>query len=91
MDGRLRHGSGPSSAEAPLRRAVIVNYCSPVLRQQENFWRSLDPQVLASASPLLQRLLGHEIYDSLGMVNGLHPSLRANAAATFGPSWSGAS
>ncbi len=70
-----------------MRRAMIVNYCSPVLRQQENFWRSLDPCVLATADPLLRRLLGDEIYDSLGMVNGLDLSWRPKAAATFGPSW----
>jgi Phytanoyl-CoA dioxygenase (PhyH) len=88
MDGRLRHGAGSSTADACERRAIIVNYCSPVLRQQENVWRSLDPMVLAAADERLLRLLGDELYDSLGMVNGLSRAWRPKAAAAFGPSWS---
>lgn len=87
LDGRLRHGAGSSLAAAPSRRAVIVNYCSPVLRQQENFWRSLDRAVFERADRNLLRLLGDDVFDSLGMVNGLSPGWRSRAAADFGPSW----
>lgn len=87
LDGRLVHGAGANVTPAETRRAIIVNYCAPYLRQQENFWRSADAALLRSADPTLLALLGDAVYDSLGMVGGLDPSWRARAARQFGPSW----
>ena len=85
LDGRLWHGAGTGRPGAGTRRAVIVNYCRPYLRQQENFWRSIDPRLLDE--PDLLTLLGGRVYDSLGMVNGLSAGWRERAAGEFGPSW----
>ncbi len=41
------------------------------LRQQQNFFSSLQPEVLKRATPLMRRLLGWENYLSLGMHDGL--------------------
>jgi ectoine hydroxylase-related dioxygenase (phytanoyl-CoA dioxygenase family) len=88
LDGRLWHGAGANVTAREERRAILVNYCAPYLRQQENFWRSADPELLRTADPTLLALLGDAIYDSLGMVNGLDSSWRGKAAEEFGPSWS---
>lgn len=70
FDGRLWHQTGANWTPTP-RRAVLCYYCRAFIRQQENFFVSLAPHVLAGASPVLRRLLGWDIYMSLGMINGM--------------------
>ena len=73
FDGRLWHGTGANTTDQ-LRRAVFAYYCQPWLRAQEVHPASLDPEVVAAASPVLRRLTGFDRYgESIGMINGLPP------------------
>ncbi len=70
-DGRLWHGTGANRTETP-RPALLGAYCSPFMRQQENFSLSLAPEVFEQCSPELRALLGFKTYQGslLGMVSG---------------------
>lgn len=71
FDGRLWHQTGANRTADERRRGILAYYCGPYMRQQENWFVSLEPEVLAAATPLLRRLLGWENYLSLGMVDGM--------------------
>lgn len=81
FDGRTLHGTGANTT-GDNRHGILAYYCRPWLRQQENHCLSVRPDVLAAASAPLRRLLGFDRYNSLGMVNGLPPSLARVGAAT---------
>ena len=68
-DGRLWHGTGANRTPHP-RRGILAAYCRPFLRTQENSTISVDPAVLAEASPELLTLLGFRTWFGLGMVDG---------------------
>jgi ectoine hydroxylase-related dioxygenase (phytanoyl-CoA dioxygenase family) len=70
FEGRLWHGTGGNTTSDVQRRGILAYYCSPWMRQQENSVRSVDPKVLATASPTLRRLMGFDHYASYGMVDG---------------------
>jgi ectoine hydroxylase-related dioxygenase (phytanoyl-CoA dioxygenase family) len=69
FEGRLWHCGGANTTSDQHRHGAITYYCKPFVRQQENFFRSLDPAVLAEASPTLRRLLGYEPYFVLGVAS----------------------
>ena len=71
FDGRLWHQTGANVTENERRPGILSYYCRPFMRQQENWFLSLKPEVLASAPPQLRQLLGYENYLSLGMVDGM--------------------
>lgn len=71
FDGRVWHGTGMNTTADAKRHGILAYYCQPWMRQQENHTVSTDAAVVRSASPTLRRLLGFELYSSLGMVNGL--------------------
>ncbi|TMC49182.1 MAG: phytanoyl-CoA dioxygenase family protein [Chloroflexi bacterium] len=71
FDGRLWHQTGANVTEGERRHGILAYYCRPFMRSQENWSLSLRPEVLASAPPRLRRLLGYEIYLSLGMIDGM--------------------
>ena len=52
------HGGGPNRTDH-LRRAFHVHYCRSWVRPQRDHPRSIDPESLRDASPLLVRLLGY--------------------------------
>jgi ectoine hydroxylase-related dioxygenase (phytanoyl-CoA dioxygenase family) len=68
-DGRLWHGTGVNRTPSP-RYALLAAYCSPFIRQQENFSLTVPPEVLAKCSPELLGLLGFRNWQDLGMVDG---------------------
>jgi ectoine hydroxylase-related dioxygenase (phytanoyl-CoA dioxygenase family) len=70
IDGRLWHQTGANTTAHERRHAILGYYCRPFIRQQENFFLSLDPAVPDRHPPRLRQLLGYEIYASLGMVGG---------------------
>ena len=71
-DGRLWHGTGANRTAMP-RRGILAAYCKPFLRTQENSTVSVNPEVLAQATPELLALLGFRTWHALGMVDGLRP------------------
>lgn len=70
FDGRLWHQTGRNTTESERRHGILAYYCRAFMRTQENWFLSLDPAVL-EAHPALRRLLGYELYLSLGMVDGM--------------------
>jgi ectoine hydroxylase-related dioxygenase (phytanoyl-CoA dioxygenase family) len=71
FDGRLWHQTGANTTAAERRAGILAYYCRPFLRQQENFFVSLHPEVLARATPTMRHLLGWDIYLSLVMIDGM--------------------
>ena len=71
FEGRLWHQTGSNVTRDQRRFGLFTYYGKPYLRQQENFFLSVQPEVVASATPLLRRLLGYEPYRSLGSIDGL--------------------
>lgn len=73
LDGRVWHGTGENRTARTRRRAIFCYYCKPYLRQQENFSRSLAPEVRERLTAVDRQLLGFDIWLGLGAVNGLPP------------------
>jgi ectoine hydroxylase-related dioxygenase (phytanoyl-CoA dioxygenase family) len=71
FDGRLWHQTGENTTGSEYRRGILNYYCRAYVRQQQNFFAGLAPEVLDRATPLMRRLLGWENYLSLGMMDGL--------------------
>ncbi|MCC8243007.1 phytanoyl-CoA dioxygenase family protein [Saccharothrix luteola] len=71
LDGRVWHRAGVNTTPDTIRRGIFAHYCSPFIRQQENFFRSLRPEVRSGLSPTMRRLLGYDIWEGLGTVDGL--------------------
>ena len=72
-DGRLVHGGGTNSTGA-VRRGVAVLYARAWLRQQENQFLCLAPDVVAGFDRRYQRLLGWCLYGPhTGIVQGRDP------------------
>lgn len=72
-DGRLVHGGGANTTDA-VRRGVAVLYTRAWLRQQENQFLCLDPELVAGFDRRYQRLLGWCLYGvHTGIVEGRDP------------------
>ena len=71
FDGRLWHQTGPNTTAGERRHGVLAYYCRPFMRQQENWFLSIDPDVLAGADPKLRHMLGYDNFLSLGMIDGM--------------------
>ena len=71
FEGRLWHQTGANTTADERRHGILAYYCRPFMRQQENWFLSLDPAVLEAATPALRSLLGYDLYLSLGMVDGM--------------------
>lgn len=74
MDGRLWHGTGPNTS-LNRRTGLLVYYCQPFVRQQENYALSLDAGIREGLTVAQRTLLGLEFYEYLNMVGGPPPSL----------------
>lgn len=70
FDGRLWHQTGANRSDKP-RHGILNYYCRGYVRQQQNFFAGMAPEVIDRATPVLRRLLGYENYFSLGLVDGL--------------------
>lgn len=71
-DGQLWHGGGANTTDA-ARFGLSLNYCRGWLRQQENQYLGLDPAVVAALPEAVQKLLGYDICQFVGWVDGRHP------------------
>lgn len=71
FDGRIWHGTGANRTDA-RRHVLLAYYCRPFVRQQENPFLSMSPDVEANLAPAVRRLLGYKIWGTLGGVEGPH-------------------
>jgi ectoine hydroxylase-related dioxygenase (phytanoyl-CoA dioxygenase family) len=70
--GGLWHQTGANTTKSERRHAILCYYCRAFMRQQENWFLSLDRAVLERATPRLRELLGYRIYlGGLGAIGGL--------------------
>lgn len=65
FDGRLWHGTGRNRT-AELRHAILSYHCRPFIRQQENPFLTLDPEVVAGFSDELRARTGYKMWAGLG-------------------------
>lgn len=65
FDGRTWHGTGRNLTDDP-RIVLLMTFCGPQFRTQENFFVGVDPQVYEQASPRLRELLGFTIWNAYG-------------------------
>lgn len=71
FDGRLWHGTGANVSDGP-RLGVLITFCGPQFRSQENYTVGTAPEVLQEASPRLLALLGFKIWNAYGRIE--HPT-----------------
>ena len=69
LDGRTWHATG-SSKMLNKRSAIFAYYCRPFIRQQENYTATLPPELRESFSDELLKLLGFEVWFTLGGFDG---------------------
>ncbi|MFQ5665460.1 MAG: phytanoyl-CoA dioxygenase family protein [Candidatus Binatia bacterium] len=70
--GGLWHQTGANRTATEKRHGILTYYCRPFMRQQENFFKSLDDAVLERATPRLRQLLGYEMWlGGVGAIGGL--------------------
>jgi ectoine hydroxylase-related dioxygenase (phytanoyl-CoA dioxygenase family) len=69
LDARTWHGTG-ANRTSERRHGILAYYCRLFVRQQENYFLSLDRTVLESATPRLRELLGFTQVNYVGMVDG---------------------
>ncbi|MCW0216499.1 MAG: phytanoyl-CoA dioxygenase family protein [Pseudonocardia sp.] len=67
IDGRTWHGAGANRSER-RRHVLLSNFCRVWVRQQENPFLAIAPEVEAGLSPQLRRLLGWRTWGTLGGV-----------------------
>jgi ectoine hydroxylase-related dioxygenase (phytanoyl-CoA dioxygenase family) len=65
FDGRIWHGTGRNVTDEP-RYAILSYHCRPWVRQQENHFLALPPDVAASCSDALRARLGWKMWAGLG-------------------------
>ena len=73
FEGRLWHQTGANKTADQRRVGILAYYCRPFVRQQENFFVSLPPEVLerTKQDSKLRQLIGWDHYLSLGMIDGM--------------------
>ncbi|WP_053556541.1 phytanoyl-CoA dioxygenase family protein [Sphingopyxis sp. 113P3] len=71
-NGAVWHGGGANTT-GEARFGLSLNYCRGWLRQQENQYLGLDPATVASLPEEVQKLLGYDICQFVGWVDGRHP------------------
>ncbi len=70
--GKLWHGTG-QNLNGARRRIILGYYCRGFIRQQENFSLSLAPDIHATCSDSLLKLLGFSVYRTLGGMSATQP------------------
>ena len=76
FESRTWHRAGANCSEKDLRPVVFPFYTTTVYRTQENWFLSLDPRVLRTASPTLKTLLAYHS-EGFGLVFGESPEAYA--------------
>lgn len=71
-DGAVWHGGGANRTDES-RFGLSLNYCRGWIRQQENQYLSLDPAVVSTLPAEVQAILGYDICQFVGWVDGRHP------------------
>jgi ectoine hydroxylase-related dioxygenase (phytanoyl-CoA dioxygenase family) len=74
-DGRLWHGTG-ANRTAVSRHGLLIPFCQPCVRTQENHTVGVSPEVLEKCPAELLSMLGFAPWRSLGMVDGRINELR---------------
>ena len=64
-DGRLWHGTGANITEEP-RIAIIITFCGPQYRPQENYTFGLKKEVLKKLNDFQKELLGFRVWNGYG-------------------------
>ena len=64
-DGRIWHGTGANLTSRD-RKAVLITFCGPQYRPQENYTVGTRKEVLANASDRLRELLGLKVWCGYG-------------------------
>ena len=72
FDGRLFHGTGANTTKDSQRIAVLVTYCAPQVRTQENYTLGMLPEVYDEASDELLALLGFRPWNAYGRTGDPH-------------------
>ena len=72
FESRIWHRTGANSSRAERRAAVFPFYTTPIYRTQENWFLSLSPGVIESASDDLLTLLAYKS-EGFGLVYGRSP------------------
>lgn len=72
--GSLWHGGGPNTTADDWRLGVNVQYCPGFVRQQQNHYLAIPPEVASTFSDRLLELLGYRLYKGImGHVDGRSP------------------
>jgi ectoine hydroxylase-related dioxygenase (phytanoyl-CoA dioxygenase family) len=75
--GGTLHGAGANTS-SDWRYGVILTYSLGWLRQEENQYLDVPPQVAERLKPELRKLIGYEMYQALGFHD---PRVRAALSA----------
>lgn len=67
FDGRLWHGTGANTANTD-RVGVLVTFCGPQFRQQENQTLAVDPALWEELSDKLKARLGFHVWNAYGRI-----------------------
>ena len=72
--GSLWHGGGPNTTADEWRLGVNVQYCPGFVRQQQNPYLGIAPEVAATFDDRLLTLLGYRLYKGImGHIDGRSP------------------
>jgi ectoine hydroxylase-related dioxygenase (phytanoyl-CoA dioxygenase family) len=72
--GSLWHGGGANTTTDQWRLGVNVQYCPGFVRQQQNHYLAIPPEVAATFDDRLLELLGYKLYKGImGHVDGRSP------------------
>lgn len=66
FDGRLIHGTGANQTSDVQRHGVLSYFCRPFVRQQENFFLGLAPELRDDEREAFLARLGYRIWAGLG-------------------------
>jgi len=72
FESRIWHRTGANTSTNRTRAAVFPFYTTPIYRTQENWFLSLEPEVVERASPTLLTLLAYRS-EGFGLVYGRSP------------------
>ncbi|XOV86781.1 MAG: phytanoyl-CoA dioxygenase family protein [Pseudomonadota bacterium] len=74
FDGRLWHGTGANSSNTD-RLGVLVTFCAPQFRQQENQTLALDPALWDKIPGKLKARLGFKVWNAYGRIESSAASM----------------